>query len=240
MKRIDGRRPDQLRPLTIKTDFVATPAGAVLIEMGKTRVICAASIEDGVPQWMRKQDVAGGWITAEYSMLPYCTSPRKAREVSRGKVEGRTQEIQRLIGRSLRAVIDMDKLGQRTIWIDCDVLEADGGTRTASITGAYVAVELAMRRLIADGKLEATPLRSAVAAISVGVVDGVPLLDLCYTEDVSAAVDMNVVMTDAGQFVEVQGTGEEAPFTKEQLNELLQLGEKGIEKLISAQHKALR
>jgi len=140
----------------------------------------------------------------------------------------------------LRAVIDMDKLGQRTIWIDCDVLEADGGTRTASITGAYVAVELAMRRLIADGKLEATPLRSAVAAISVGVVDGVPLLDLCYTEDVKAAVDMNVVMTDAGQFVEVQGTGEEAPFTKEQLNELLQLGEKGIEKLILAQHKALR
>ncbi len=240
MKRIDGRRPDQLRPLKIKTDFVATPSGSVLIEMGKTRVICAASIEDGVPQWMRKQGVEGGWITAEYSMLPYCTSPRKAREISRGKIEGRTQEIQRLIGRSLRAVIDMEKLGERTIWLDCDVLEADGGTRTAAITGAYVAVALAVRRLIADGKLETDPLRTAVAAISVGIVDGIPLLDLCYTEDVKAAVDMNVVMTDAGQFVEVQGTGEEAPFAKEQLNELLKLGENGIEKLITAQKKALR
>ncbi len=240
MKRIDSRRPDQLRPLKIKTDFVATPAGAVLIEMGKTRVICAASIEDGVPQWMRKQGVEGGWITAEYSMLPYCTSPRKSREISRGKIEGRTQEIQRLIGRSLRAVIDMEKLGERTIWIDCDVLEADGGTRTASITGAYVAVALAMKQLLADGKIETNPLRTAVAAISVGIVDGVPLLDLCYTEDVKAAVDMNVVMTDAGQFVEVQGTGEEAPFAKEQLNELLKLGEKGIEKLIAAQRKVLR
>ena len=240
MKRIDSRRPDQLRPLKIKTDFVATPAGAVLIEMGKTRVICAASIEDGVPQWMRKQGVEGGWITAEYSMLPYCTSPRKSREISRGKIEGRTQEIQRLIGRSLRAVIDMEKLGERTIWIDCDVLEADGGTRTASITGAYVAVALAMKQLLADGKIETNPLRAAVAAISVGIVDGVPLLDLCYTEDVKAAVDMNVVMTDAGQFVEVQGTGEEAPFAKEQLNELLKLGEKGIEKLIAAQEKILR
>ena len=240
MKRIDGRRPDQLRPLKIKTDFVATPAGAVLIEMGRTRVICAASIEDGVPQWMRKQDVAGGWITAEYSMLPYCTSPRKAREVSRGKVEGRTQEIQRLIGRSLRAVLDMEKLGERTLWIDCDVLEADGGTRTAAITGAYVAVELAIRKLLADGKIEANPLRSALAAVSVGVVDGAPLLDLCYAEDVKAAVDMNVVMTDTGQFVEVQGTGEEAPFTKAQLNELLQLAEQGIGKLIAKQKKALR
>jgi len=240
MKRIDGRRPDQLRPLKIKTNFAATPAGAVLIEMGKTRVICAASIEDGVPQWMRKQGVEGGWITAEYSMLPYCTSPRKAREISRGKIEGRTQEIQRLIGRSLRAVIDMEKLGERTLWLDCDVLEADGGTRTASITGAYVAVTLAVRRLMADGKLETNPLRSAVAAISVGIVDGEPLLDLNYAEDVKAAVDMNVVMTEAGQFVEVQGTGEEAPFTKEQLNALLQLGETGIAKLIAAQKKALR
>ncbi len=240
MKRIDGRCPDQLRPLKIKTNFAATPAGAVLIEMGKTRVICAASIEDGVPQWMRKQGVEGGWITAEYSMLPYCTSPRKSREISRGKIEGRTQEIQRLIGRSLRAVIDMEKLGERTLWLDCDVLEADGGTRTASITGAYVAVALAVRRLMADGKLETDPLRSAVAAISVGIVDGEPLLDLNYAEDVKAAVDMNVVMTEAGQFVEVQGTGEEAPFTKEQLNALLQLGEKGIQKLIAAQKKALR
>ena len=240
MQRIDGRRPDQLRPLTIHTDFVATPAGAVLIEMGQTRVICAASIEDGVPQWMRKQGVTGGWITAEYSMLPYCTSPRKARESSRGKVEGRTQEIQRLIGRALRAVIDLEKLGERTIWLDCDVLAADGGTRTAAITGAYVAVALAVQKLLALALIKETPLRAAVAAISVGVVDGVPLLDLNYAEDVKAAVDMNVVMTDAGQFVEVQGTGEEAPFTKEQLNALLQLGETGIAELIAAQKKALR
>ena len=240
MNRIDDRRPDQLRPLKIKTDYVATPAGSVLIEMGKTRVICAASIEDGVPQWMRKQDVSGGWITAEYSMLPYCTSPRKSREVSKGKVEGRTQEIQRLIGRSLRAVIDLEKLGQRTIWIDCDVLEADGGTRTASITGAYVAVAMAVQKLLALALIKESPLRAAVAAISVGVVDGVPLLDLNYAEDVKAAVDMNVVMTDTGEFVEVQGTGEEAPFPKAQLTELLQLGETGIQELIAAQKKALR
>ncbi|MCG3148908.1 MAG: Ribonuclease PH [Verrucomicrobiae bacterium] len=239
MKRIDGRRVDQLRPLEIHPNYVATPAGAVLIEMGKTRVICAASVEEGVPRWMKEQKVPGGWVTAEYSMLPYCTKPRKSREVSKGKVEGRTQEIQRLVGRSLRAVTDMTKLGERTVWVDCDVLEADGGTRTAAITGAYVAMMLAMRKFVADGKLAENPIGAAVAAVSVGVIAGVPMLDLCYEEDVMAAVDMNVVMTDAGKFVEVQGTGEESTFTKDELNELLRLGEHGIHKLLAAQKKAL-
>ena len=239
MKRIDGRRPDQLRPLKIKTDFVATPAGAVLIEMGKTRVICAASIEDGVPQWMRKQGVEGGWITAEYSMLPYATAPRKPREVTRGRAEGRTQEIQRLVGRALRTVTDIEKLGERTIWIDCDVLHADGGTRTASITGAYVAVMLAMRKLQGEGVLKENPIKSAVAAISVGLLDGVALLDLCYEEDSKAAVDMNVVMTDEGQFVEVQGTGEDAPFTQRQMTAMLKLAREGIVELMAAQKEVL-
>src|SRR5579871_773305 len=164
MKRVDGRRPDQLRPVTIHPHYAKKPAGSALIEMGNTRVICAASIEDGVPRWMREQHVSGGWITAEYSMLPYATAPRKAREVSRGKVEGRTQEIQRLVGRALRSVTDIEKLGERTIWIDCDVLEADGGTRTASITGAYVAVMLAMEKLLKAGSLKENPITSAVAA----------------------------------------------------------------------------
>lgn len=240
MQRIDGRAVDQLRPLKITPNYVATPAGSVLIEMGKTRVICAASVEDGVPRWMKEQKVPGGWVTAEYSMLPFCTSPRKAREVSKGKVEGRTQEIQRLVGRSLRAVTDLTKLGERTIWVDCDVLEADGGTRTASITGAYVALMLAMQKLLALGLVKENPVTAAVAAVSVGVIEGTPLLDLCYVEDVAAAVDMNVVMTDAGRFVEVQGTGEESTFSRAELNELLRLGEQGIQELFAAQRAALR
>ena len=239
MKRVDGRRPDQLRPVKIHPEFVAAPAGSVLIEMGSTRVICAASVEDGVPRWMREQSVTGGWITAEYSMLPYSTSPRKSRELSRGRPEGRTQEIQRLIGRALRAVTDLDKLGERSVWIDCDVLQADGGTRTAAITGSYVALMLAMRRLKEAGKIEESPVRSAVAAVSVGLLDDVALLDLCYEEDAKAAVDMNVVMTDTGNLVELQGTGEEAPFSKKQMAELLKLGEKGIKQLLAAQEKAL-
>jgi ribonuclease PH len=239
MKRSDGRRPDQLRPLKIHTNFVAAPAGSVLIEMGNTRVICAASIEDGVPRWMRDQDVTGGWITAEYSMLPYSTSPRKVRELSRGRPEGRTQEIQRLIGRALRAVTDLDKLGERSVWIDCDVLQADGGTRTAAITGSYVALMLAMRKLKKTGKIEEMPVQSAVAAISVGLLDGVALLDLSYEEDAKAAVDMNVVMTDDGNLVELQGTGEDAPFSKKQMTGLLKLGEKGIKQLLAAQKTAL-
>jgi ribonuclease PH len=233
MKRADGRKPDQLRPVKIHPRYVSTPAGSVLIEMGNTRVICAASVEDGVPRWMKEQKVAGGWVTAEYSMLPYCTSPRKSREVAKGKVEGRTQEIQRLVGRALRAVTDLEKLGDRTVWIDCDVLEADGGTRTAAITGSYVALVLAMRKLNLD------PIRHAVAAVSVGMLDDTPLLDLNYIEDSTAAVDMNVVMTDASEMVEVQGTGEETTFTKKQMSAMLKLAEKGIKQLLAAQAKAL-
>jgi ribonuclease PH len=239
MQRIDGRPADQLRPLKIHTQYVSTAPGSVLIEMGKTRVICVASIEEGVPRWMKEQKVPGGWATAEYSMLPYCTKPRKAREATRGKVEGRTQEIQRLVGRSLRAVLDLEKIGERTIWLDCDVLEADGGTRTAAITGAYVALNLAIRQLIGTGKVTVNPLKAAVAAVSVGVVAGASVLDLCYEEDSTAAVDMNVVMTDAGEFVEVQGSGEESTFSKTQLNELLQLAETGIRQLLAAQQQAL-
>jgi len=211
-----------------------------LIEMGETRVLCAASIEEGVPRWMRDQDVTGGWITAEYSMLPYATAPRKPREVTRGRTEGRTQEIQRLVGRALRSVADMEKLGERTIWIDCDVLQADGGTRTASITGAYVAFMLAMSKLVSDGVLKGYPVTSCVAAVSVGIVDGVPLLDLCYAEDSKAAVDMNVVMTDKGQFVEIQGTGEDAPFTQRQMTTMLKLARAGIAQLMTIQKTALR
>lgn len=239
MKRSDGRRPNQLRPVRIHPHYVAPPAGSVLIEAGNTRVICAASVEEGVPRWMKEQDVPGGWITAEYSMLPYSTSPRKARESTRGKIEGRTQEIQRLIGRALRAVTDLERLGDRTVWIDCDVLEADGGTRTAAITGSYVALALAMRRLLKEKKLAENPVRQAVAAVSVGLVEGAALLDLNYVEDSQAAVDMNVVMTDAGQMVEVQGSGEESTFTKKQMATMLKLAEKGIRQLLAAQARAL-
>jgi ribonuclease PH len=240
MKRVDGRRPDQLRPITIHPHYVKRPAGSALIEMGNTRVLCAASVENGVPRWMREQKVSGGWITAEYSMLPYATAPRKPRELSRGRPEGRTQEIQRLVGRALRSVTDIEKMGERTVWIDCDVLEADGGTRTAAITGAFVAVMLAMRKLQAEGEIQEIPLKSCVAAISVGLVEGVPLLDLAYEEDVRAAVDMNVVMTDEGQFVEVQGTGEDAPFTQRQMSAMLKLARKGITELMAIQKKVLR
>ena len=240
MKRVDGRRPDQLRSVNIHPHYVKQPAGSVLIEMGNTRVLCAASVEEGVPRWMREQKVKGGWITAEYSMLPYATAPRKPRELSRGRPEGRTHEIQRLVGRALRSVTDIEKLGERTVWIDCDVLEADGGTRTAAITGAYVAVMLAMQKLQSEGVIAEIPLKSCVAAISVGLLEDVALLDLCYAEDVKAAVDMNVVMTDEGQFVEVQGTGEDAPFTQRQMSAMLKLARKGITELIAIQKKVLR
>jgi ribonuclease PH len=211
----------------------------VLVASGNTRVICSAMIEDGVPQWMKVQKVPGGWLTAEYSMLPYSTVPRKARDSSKGKVDGRSVEIQRLIGRSLRAVIDLDALGARTLWVDCDVLQADGGTRTASITGACVAVALAARRLQAAGQMKASPLRKFVAAVSVGVVGGVPVLDLNYEEDKDASVDMNVVMTDDGQFVEVQGAGEESTFSHEEFLAMLALGKKGVADLLAAQQQAL-
>jgi ribonuclease PH len=240
MNRPDGRRPDELRPVKIRARYVEMPAGSVLIEMGRTRVVCAASVEDEVPRWMREQNVKGGWITAEYSMLPYATAPRKAREASRGRVEGRTQEIQRLIGRALRSVTDLEKLGSRCVWIDCDVLQADGGTRTAAITGAYVALVLALRKLMKEGALREMPVTAAVAAVSVGLLEGAPVLDLCYAEDAKAAVDMNVVMTDAGQFVEVQGAGEDAPFSQKDLARLLKLAGQGIDELIALQKKALR
>ncbi|MCX7886235.1 MAG: ribonuclease PH [Verrucomicrobiae bacterium] len=240
MKRIDGRRANQVRPVKIHPQYVSAPPGSALIEMGQTRVLCAASVEEAVPRWMRDQKKTGGWVTAEYSMLPYAAAPRKPREVARGYPEGRTQEIQRLIGRSLRAVTDLEKLGARTIWVDCDVLQADGGTRTAAITGGYVALALALRKLQADGLLSDWPLKAAVAAISAGIVEGEFLLDLCYAEDVAAGVDMNVVMTDAGEFVEVQGTGEHATFDQEALGRLLKLAAKGIKELFRAQQAALR
>ena len=225
--------------MKIHPRYVAPPAGSVLIEMGNTRVICAASVEEGVPRWMKEQGVVGGWITAEYSMLPYSTSPRKVRESTRGKIDGRTQEIQRLIGRALRSVTNLEKLGARSVWVDCDVLEADGGTRTAAITGSYVALMLAMRRLVEEKKLAENPVRHAVAAVSVGLLEGAALLDLNYVEDSTAAVDMNVVMTDAGEMVEVQGTGEESTFTKKEMSALLKLAEKGIKQLLVAQAKVL-
>ncbi|MCE9609048.1 MAG: ribonuclease PH [Chthoniobacter sp.] len=239
MPRPDGRACDQIRPLSFTPDFAPHATGSVLIASGNTRVICSAMIEEGVPPWMKAQRVEGGWITAEYSMLPYSTKPRKPRDSSKGKVDGRSVEIQRLIGRSLRAVIDLDALGARTLWVDCDVLQADGGTRTASITGACVAVALAARRLQAEGLLKKSPIKKFVAAVSVGVVGGEPVLDLNYTEDRDAAVDMNVVMTDDGQFVEVQGAGEESTFSHEQFLAMLALGKKGIADLLAAQQQVL-
>ena len=213
--------------------------GSTLIEWGNTRVICGVTVEDTVPRWMKEQNTKGGWITAEYSMLPYSTLERKSRDAARGKIDGRAQEIQRLIGRAMRAVIDLEKLGERTVWVDCDVLQADGGTRTAAITGAYVALCIAIRRLIASGKIAENPILHAVAAVSVGIVDKRPLIDLCYTEDVAAAVDMNLVMNSAGEFIELQGTGEQATFSEEQLTKLLALGKTGIRELLTAQEKAL-
>jgi ribonuclease PH len=213
--------------------------GSVLVSFGRTQVICAAMIDEGVPRWMKEQNVSGGWITAEYAMLPYSTTPRKPRDISKGKLDGRSSEIQRLIGRSLRAAVDLERLGARTLWVDCDVLQADGGTRTAAITGACVAMELAFRQLIAAGKLPASPLKRKVAAVSVGLFEGVPILDLNYLEDRDASVDMNLVMTEHGEFVEVQGSGEEAVFTPEELSALLALGTGGIHQLIAIQNEML-
>jgi ribonuclease PH len=237
--RADGRSPDQLRPVRFQNNVAPYATGSTLIEWGNTRVICGVTLEETVPRWMKEQSVTGGWITAEYSMLPYSTLQRKQRDITRGKIDGRSQEIQRLIGRAMRAAIDLEKLGTRTVWVDCDVLQADGGTRTASITGAYVALALAMRRLMAEGKLAASPLRHAVAAVSVGVVDKRALLDLCYTEDAAAQVDLNLVMNSAGDFIELQGTGEEATFSEAQLSEMLVLGKAGIGELLTAQQAAL-
>ena len=237
--RSDGRAEDELRVVSFREGIASACPGSVLISMGNTQVICAASVDDDVPRWMRAQGVEGGWITAEYSMLPYSTSERSRRESTAGKVGGRTMEIQRLIGRSLRAVVDMVALGRHTIWLDCDVLQADGGTRTASITGAYVAMRLAVNQLLHDGRLDRDPVRESVAAISVGVVDGKPLLDLCYVEDVAAEVDMNVVMTAAGKFVEIQGTAETEPFSKAALDKMQHLAASGIKELTVLQETLL-
>ncbi len=237
--RPDGRLPDQLRPIRFQNHIAPHAAGSTLIEWGNTRVICAVMVDESVPPWMKAKKVEGGWMSAEYSMLPYSTLDRKARDIGKLKLDGRSQEIQRLIGRSLRAVVDLDKLGPRTLWVDCDVLQADGGTRTASITGAYVALSLAVARLKAEGKLTESPLKSPLAAVSLGVVEGRPVLDLNYIEDSAASVDMNLVMNGAGEFIEIQASGEEATFSQDHLGELLRLGGLGITQLMDLQRQAI-
>ncbi|MGA2395628.1 MAG: ribonuclease PH [Candidatus Lustribacter sp.] len=235
--RPDGRAPDALRPVTIQPDFMPNAEGSVLISVGETRVICAASFEERVPPWLRGR--GSGWVTAEYSMLPRATVERTQREASRGKIGGRTHEIQRLIGRALRATVDMAKLGERMITIDCDVIGADGGTRTASITGAWVALALALRKHFDPADAKTWPLTGQIAAVSVGIVDGTPVLDLPYVEDSTAEVDMNVAMTAAGGFVELQGTAEGKPFDRAQLDVLLALAEGGIRRLFDVQRDVL-
>src|SRR5438552_1360594 len=237
--RAGGRRADQLRPIRFQNHIAPYASGSTLIEWGNTRVICGVTVEESVPRWMKEQNVVGGWITAEYSMLPYSTLQRKQRDISKGKIDGRSQEIQRLIGRAMRAAIDLERLGSRTIWVDCDVLQADGGTRTAAITGAYVALSLAIGKMLADGKVIENPMLNAVAAVSVGIVNGRPLLDPCYVEDAAASVDLNLVMNTAGDFIELQGTGEEATFSEAQLRDMLALGKAGIGELLAAQQAAL-
>jgi ribonuclease PH len=237
--RADGRHPNQLRPLRFQNGIAPHATGSTLIEWGNTRVICGVMIEENVPRWMKEQNVTGGWITAEYSMLPYSTLQRKPRDITKGRIDGRSTEIQRLIGRSMRAAIDLEKIGPRTICVDCDVLQADGGTRTAAITGAYVALSLAIKKLIAENKLAESPILHGVAAVSIGIVNSQALLDLCYVEDAGAAVDMNLVMNSNGEFIELQGTGEEVTFSEAQLAELLALGKGGIRELLAAQKLAL-
>ena len=235
--RADGRGSDELRPVSIDPSFVRTATGSALIACGGTRVICTASVQESVPRWLAGQ--GRGWMTAEYGMLPASTGERKQRDVAKGRPDGRTVEIQRLIGRSLRGIADLSALGERTVYVDCDVLEADGGTRCASITGGYVALALACRRLLDEGKIERSPLTGSIAAVSCGVVDGVALLDLDYGEDSSAEVDANVVMTGDGGLVEVQATAERTPLSRAHLDELLALAQQGIESLRAAQEAAL-
>ena len=239
MQRNDGRGPDQIRPLNFELNVAPYASGSVLVAMGDTRVICAVTIEEAVPRWMKEQAVSGGWLTAEYSMLPYSTQPRKLRDITKGRIDGRSVEIQRLIGRSLRAVVDLDKLGPRTVWVDCDVLQADGGTRTTAITGASLAVAIACRRLVREKKLDTSPMRKLVAAVSAGILAEQAVLDLNYEEDKLVSVDFNLVATEDGDFVEVQGSGEEATFAQSQLDEMLALGRKGIGELIGAQRGVL-
>lgn len=234
--RTDGRQPNQLRNIKITPNFIGSAAGSVLIEWGRTRVICTATLEDRVPPF--KIGSGEGWLTAEYAMLPASTSTRKPRETL--KPDGRSMEIRRLIGRAMRAAIDFKALGERTVWLDCDVIEADGGTRTASVTGAFMALALAVAKWRAEGMITQSPITGHVAAVSVGIVQGEPLLDLCYTEDSNAEVDLNTVMTEDGRLIEVQGTGEKAAFTKTELDALLKLAGKGIRQLIREQKKALK
>ena len=237
MKRADGRELDQLRPLAIEPGFIDSAHGSVLFSIGKTRLVCTAMIEESVPGWMRGRGT--GWVTSEYGMLPGSTSDRKPRDASRGKLDGRTVEIQRLIGRSLRSVVDFKALGERTIWIDCDVLQADGGTRCAAICGGYAALHLALSGLVDAGKLRELPLSDSVAAVSVGIVDGSPMLDLAYAEDSRAEVDMNVVISGGGQMIEVQATAERTPFGRASLDELLSLAAAGIEEISALQTRVL-
>jgi ribonuclease PH len=238
-QRSDGRNADQIRPISFELGIAPNASGSVLVAMGNTRVICGVMIEETVPRWMKEQGVTGGWLTAEYSMLPYSTNTRKPRDITKGRLDGRSNEIQRLIGRSLRAVVDLEKLGPRTMWIDCDVLQADGGTRTAAITGASLAVAVACRKLADEKKIDAPPIRKLVAAVSAGVLAGSAVLDLNYEEDKAVTVDFNLVATEDGEFVEVQGSGEESTFSNEQLTEMLALGRKGIAELIAAQRAVL-
>lgn len=235
--RIDNRQFDELREVKITRDYLLHPFGSVLIEMGNTKVICTAMIEDKIPPFLRGTNT--GWITSEYSMLPASTNRRKVRDATRGRIDGRTQEIQRLIGRSLRSIVDLSKIGERTIWIDCDVIQADGGTRTAAITGSFVALVDALHKLYEKGVITEIPISNYLAAVSVGVSEDGPLLDLCYEEDYKALVDMNIVMTDKNEFIEIQGTGEESTFTRAELNDILDLAESGIKKLIDVQKESL-
>ncbi|MGI6586478.1 MAG: ribonuclease PH [Gracilibacteraceae bacterium] len=237
MQRIDGRNNEQIRPVKITRNYLKHAEGSVLIEMGDTKVICTASVDDKVPPFIK--GTGKGWITSEYGMIPRSTEARKPRESTRGKVDGRTMEIQRLIGRALRSIVDLEKLGEMTIYIDCDVIQADGGTRTASITGSYVAIVDALYKLVQQEKIEAMPLNGYIAAISVGIKDGEAILDLNYAEDSTCQVDMNIVMTDKREFIEIQGTGEESPFSKAQLQEMMGLAEKGIKELIEIQKQSL-
>lgn len=239
VNRKGGRRNNELRQVRITPDFVKYPLGSVLVEFGDTKILCAASADNVQPRWMRDQKRPGGWITCEYSMMPFSSPERMMRESTRGRIGGRTHEIQRMIGRALRAVVDLEGIGPRTIWIDCEVLQADGGTRTASVTGSFVALRLALRKMAAEGLLERDPVREALAAVSVGKVDGEILLDLDYEEDCRAQVDMNLVVTESGRFIEIQGTAETEPFTAEEMASLTATARSGIAALIETQKRAL-
>jgi ribonuclease PH len=238
-QRGDGRAPDQIRPVNFNLNIAPYATGSVLVAMGDTRVICGVTIEEVVPRWMKDQAVTGGWLTAEYSMLPYSTTTRKQRDIAKGRLDGRSTEIQRLIGRSLRSVFDLEKLGPRTMWIDCDVLQADGGTRTAAITGASLAVTLACQKLLEEKKIASSPMLKLIAAVSAGIIEGSALVDLNYEEDKAASVDFNLVATEDGEFVEIQGSGEEATFTQAQLDQMLALGRSAIAQLVAAQRSIL-